>query len=65
MNPGLNIEVIYGVLKIEIDWEKIEAKIEMEYQKERERPERPVSTATTAGSRTGGVGGGTRPAVRT
>ncbi|XP_062598363.1 intraflagellar transport protein 80 homolog [Saccostrea cucullata] len=25
---------------IEIDWEKIDAKIEMEYQKERERPER-------------------------
>lgn len=49
---------------IEIDWEKIEAKIEMEYQKERERPERPVSTATTSGSRTG-VSGGTKPALRT
>ncbi|KAK3095326.1 hypothetical protein FSP39_013242, partial [Pinctada imbricata] len=42
---------------IEIDWEKIEAKIEMEYQKERERPER-SSMASTAnlqgGERSGG-----------
>ncbi|KAL3846590.1 hypothetical protein ACJMK2_017565 [Sinanodonta woodiana] len=35
---------------IDIDWEKIEAKISMEYQKERERPERPV--ASSAGGRT-------------
>lgn len=52
--------------QIEIDWEKIEAKIEMEYQKERERPERPVST-TTSSSRGGTTGGGghSRQTVRT
>ncbi|XP_052215553.1 intraflagellar transport protein 80 homolog isoform X1 [Dreissena polymorpha] len=49
---------------IEIDWEKIEAKIEMEYQKERERPDRPVSTATTASHAPSGPGGH-RPAVKT
>ncbi|KAJ8310611.1 hypothetical protein KUTeg_012476 [Tegillarca granosa] len=41
--------------KIEIDWEKIEAKIEMEYQKERERPERPAASATAS---TGGTSSG-------
>ncbi|KAH3805338.1 hypothetical protein DPMN_133639 [Dreissena polymorpha] len=49
---------------IEIDWEKIEAKIEMQYQKERERPDRPVSTATTASHAPSGPGGH-RPAVKT
>lgn len=37
---------------IEIDWEKIDAKIEMEYQKERERPERtPAPSAASSGDR--------------
>ncbi|XP_076095976.1 intraflagellar transport protein 80 homolog [Mytilus galloprovincialis] len=44
---------------IEIDWEKIESKIEYEYQKERERPtpsSQPASTGSTGSSvsRTGG-----------
>ncbi|CAG2187543.1 IFT80 [Mytilus edulis] len=44
---------------IEIDWEKIESKIEYEYQKERERPTpsaQPASTGSTGSSvsRTGG-----------
>lgn len=37
---------------IEVDWEKIEAKMEMEYQKERERPT--VTSSSSAG--TGGTG---------
>ena len=45
------------LFQIEIDWEKIEAKIEMEFQKERERPER--STASTGGTGGGGAGTGT------
>lgn len=40
---------------IEINWEQIEAKIEMEYQKERERPER--SAAPSAAGTSAGAGG--------
>ncbi|KAH3805304.1 hypothetical protein DPMN_133602 [Dreissena polymorpha] len=39
--------------QIEIDWEKIEAKIEMEYQKERERPDRPRTWRSQASSKNG------------
>ncbi|XP_074657644.1 intraflagellar transport protein 80 homolog [Tubulanus polymorphus] len=37
---------------VQIDWEVIEAKIEMEYQKERERPERtaPATSSSTTGA---------------
>ncbi|XP_064639074.1 intraflagellar transport protein 80 homolog isoform X2 [Lineus longissimus] len=41
---------------VEIDWEKINAKIELEYQKERERPERATArkeTRTTPSASTG------------
>ena len=41
--------------QIEINWEQIEAKIEMEYQKERERPER--SAAPSAAGTSAGAGG--------
>lgn len=55
------------LLQIEIDWEKIDAKIEMEYQKERERPERstPASAASSSGPRPGGTGGAPKYPVRT
>lgn len=43
---------------VEVDWEKIQAKIEMEYQKERERP----SMAASSGG--GGGGGGAPPKPR-
>ena len=54
--PPLNKPIrIYEILdsfclQIEIDWEKIDAKIEMEYQKERERPERTPAPSTAGGT---------------
>lgn len=41
------------LLQIEIDWEKIESKIQMEYQKERERP--------SIGGASGGAGDASKP----
>ena len=41
------------MLQIEIDWEKIESKIQMEYQKERERP--------SMGGASGGAGDAGKP----
>ena len=41
--------------QVDIDWEKIEAKIQMEYQKEREQPA-PTTTAPSGG-RTGATRG--------
>ena len=41
------------MLQIEIDWEKIESKIQMEYQKERERP--------SIGGASGGAGDAGKP----
>ena len=35
--------------QVQIDWEKIEQKMELEYQKERERPTAPSSTAKGKG----------------
>ncbi|WAR28818.1 IFT80-like protein [Mya arenaria] len=50
---------------IEIDWEKIEAKIEMEYQKERERPDRTANTATSGAARTPATGDAQRQTLKT
>lgn len=46
------------ILQVQIDWSKIEEKMAMEIQQERERPARSVPSSAATGG--GGAGGGSR-----